>query len=383
MQDRQLDSTMNDTDEVGYDSSAILEDVGGKYGYSSEESDDDHELTDMSLGERWQHVIKRLIYGEVSWDIEGDTAADNGRDVERRTGQDSRTDMLDTRMKKSLAEVDPNDKNSPTILHILAESLDSDGFKELACETRIKIVEYLLQERRDYPQRNRDEEPILTKAIRKKNAEFIFFILEHCKSHLPDLLDARHNRHGNCLHYLFKTHFPDAVHLHFKGMSPKPRKNGVLAPERKLSLPLAETIEILGKFVKHAKPSSVTAQDEFGNTPVHYAMEYKICRMPVFRSRYPKHVLALIETGDQAETRVGQFNKDAESPYLFFERTKKKYLADLLTKTKKKRARGKADDHGPTRGSKGLESRTEKPEAPNLEVAISGEEAWPFNVGTF
>lgn len=357
---------MDDIDELGYDSPPLLEDDGREYEYSSEESDDDHELTHMSLGERWQHVMKRLRDGKVRWDSIEDNADDGEvEDGERSTGQDSKADVLDTRMKKSLAEVDPEDKNSPTLLHRLAGSFAGDGFEELATETQIKIVGYLLQERKDFPHRNPDEDPILTKAIRKDNLDFINLVLRHCKRHLPDLLDAQHDRHGNCLHYLFKTHLPQAVDLHLKRESL--RKKGVLQLPREKNLPLRVIIPFLGEFVKHAKASSVTTPDEFGNTPIHYAMEYKICRVGIVQ--YPKHVLALIKIGDQIESRVGQFNKDAESPYLYFERTKKKFLANL-TKPKQAQTRGKSDIYGTTRGLKQLESKTEKPEAPSLKAAI-------------
>lgn len=329
-------------------------------GQIAEETLDDEEWFEMRLHARWKEVMQRLLRKEIRWDDDNDAGGDERNDEWKLS-----TGVLDTKKKTSLAETDRYDKTSPTVLHRLALDFGSDGFSDLAPRTQIKIIEYLLQERVRNPQHAVDEDPILTRAIEYDNFEFIWFILKHCARHLPDLLDARDIRGANCLHYFFEPHLPEAVEHFLKTNAA--RRAGKHFKVKKLAL--EATIPILGEFVKHARPSTVTACDNFGNAPIHYAMEYKICRMPIIQ--YPGHVLELIKIGDKAKNRDGQFNKKKESPYLYFLRTQGEYLASLR-KQSQERARTNGANAS-TAKAKIVSHKMAKYETPDYKAVAPGQ----------
>lgn len=286
---------------------------------AAETSIDDEEWAEKRLNKKWSSVMQRLIRKEICWDEDEDS--EDGRKYDEWTVG---MNVLEDKKKKSLAEIDRYDKTSPTILHKLALDFKSENFTDLAQTTRIKIVKFLLEERKGATsQHSQDEDPILTRAIENHNIEFIKFILNFCRDHLPDLLDARDVRGANCLHYMFKPHLPEAVEQYMKTATAQ--KSGKRFKQKDLHLEKA--IPILAEFIKDAKPSSVTAKDNFGNTPIHYAMEYKICRMPI--NQYPGHVLDLVKKGDLIKNRDALFNSQKESPYLYFIRTRDEFLANL------------------------------------------------------
>lgn len=289
-----------------------------------ESNDGDAESTDeMPLKDRWADTMARLQNEEVRWD-QVDSDDDVGRENE---GNRASTPFLDIRTKKSLARVDIKNlgKTTPTVLHLLANkniNLDGDGFGRLAQATQIKIVEYLLQERVGNSQHTTDEDPILTIAMIWNNIDFIEFVIKHCSSHLPELLDARDNKAANCLHYLFKVHLPNKVGSLTRAMRASTEREPQARKE------VGSTLKMLGDFIKHAKPTTASAGDILGNAPIHYAMDYKICRACAPILQYPGLVLNLMKKADKANDRDRQLNKEKESPYLYFNRTRDFYLAD-------------------------------------------------------
>lgn len=295
--------------------------------YEIDVADDKTEDGDETLDIIWENFMKRLIEKEIRWD-----------DVEQKDDKEwnPRVGILTTKERESLAGNNPIDKTRPTILHRLAVDFNSEGFETLPEQTRVKIIEYLLQHRKHNltPGANRIEDPILTRAFENDNLKFIEFIVHHCKTSLPDLLDAADNGGMNCLHYIFKDHLPKSVG-HYWSTSQVKHKAGKPS-KRNLKIDLRATIEKLPVFVGHARPQCIAARDNDGNTPIHYALEYKLCRTPI--KQYSGIVLGLIKTGDEflnsKEHQASQFNKKDESPYRYFERTRRNFIAALQKKNK-------------------------------------------------
>lgn len=276
---------------------------------------------DLPLRKRWESVMERLSRNELLWDDE-DAEPDDW---------DPSMKVLEARERESLADIDPLDKTSPTILHMLAKDPRDQSFHELPLKVRLKIVQYLLQHRRyslqvaSVQSAGIPQDPILTRALEHDNREFIHFILSHCKSSLAELLEAKDIKGSNPLHYMFKVHLPEAVDRHLRAA----RRNGKAAKERRLDL--QASIPILSHFISRARPQCVTARDDSLNTPIHYALDYRICRMPI--DLYPSLVAFLVRTGDEtfktSADKEWQFNKDGESPYCYFRRSQDEYLAGL------------------------------------------------------
>lgn len=278
----------------------------GRFNDQEEEGKADGEgWYEWPLHKRWEDTVNRLICRDVCWDD-----APGGDEEEEG---DASIRVLDSREKKSLAESNPKDKTSPTVLHRLAVDFNCENFKQLTAATQLKVITYLLQARKGGPLNNAGtaEDPILTRAMEHENMEFITFIVEHCASSLPDLLEARDVGRQNCLHYIFKVQLPDALYR-----------------KKDKGLRSRNTLKILGSIFKYISPQCLTAKDSEGNTPMHYALGYKTCRMPI--EMYPNMVLHLMRVGDKAlrssEQRSVQFNIRGESPYLYFLRTRREYM---------------------------------------------------------
>lgn len=286
------------------------------------EKNEDEGWHDMSLRQKWESIMDRLNRKELFWD-----------DTERESDDwDPNTRSLEPKEREALAGVDHLDnKTSPTVLHMLAKDFNDQKFHQLPINTRLKIVQYLLQHRKDNLASTQNagiqQDPILTRALENENLEFIHFILENCKSSLPDLLEAKDIEGSNPLHYIFKSHLPEAI-FHYLSAQ-RASKNGKTV--RKKGLDLQNTIPILSHFISHAKPECVTARNNSLNTPIHFAFDYRICRMPI--SKYPEIMTHLVKTGDKIfknnANREWQFNNKGESPYCYFLRTKDEYLATL------------------------------------------------------
>lgn len=272
------------------------------------------EWYDLSLHDKWKLVVERLIKEELRWND------DEEHDEEWNPG----VPVLNLRERESLAAF--NDRNTafPTVLHRLADSFKNDDFNNVPQMTQVKIVKYLLGEHRKARARaivDLPEEPVLTRAFTNQNDEFIRFVIKNFSGHLPDLVGDQDSNGSNCLHYVFKRHLPEAVDDCIRAQSSRraPRTH------RAITLDLGKTIHYLNLLIRVAKPESIVASDGEGNTPMHYAMAYKVCRMPT--PVYKQLALQLIEVGDRSKDRSGQFNNGQESPYLYFERTKREFIA--------------------------------------------------------
>ncbi|KAL6695387.1 hypothetical protein J3F84DRAFT_408366 [Trichoderma pleuroticola] len=233
--------------------------------------------------------------------------------------------LLEEYKKKALTSRDARERTTPTFLHILAKRRDTDDFGNLPGDTLSKIIKYLLEYQDsalvESGLSKPKDDPILRVAMEFNNTKFIESVTE-CSSEIPgkldELLNATDHDGMNCLHYAFKEQLPKALGTH-QGI----KQSSAIAPERPN---LRTTIKTIHGFVKEAKPETIAARDNYGNTPVHYAMDYNNCRLQV--KQYSNIVQYLVLTGDKILKRNPdqQFNLNNESPYLYYLRTREKWL---------------------------------------------------------
>lgn len=275
---------------------------------------DDSGWTALPLNERWKKIVKHLIKDELRWDDIGES--DEGFSEVR---------SLDPKVRESLTEFDDRDAAFPTVLHGLAVDFTNGEFNMLPDATKVKIVEYLVQEHlraRAQADAEVPESTILTRAFTNQNDDFIRFVIKNFPHHLADLVSDQDRNKSNCLHYVFRKHLPEVVDVGTRIQLPR---NATKA-SRKITLGLSHTLHYVGFLIRSVRerPQCIVARDGDGNTPMHYAMAYRVCRMPV--PQYKKLALQIIEVGDKSKDMSGQFNKARESPYLYFERTKREFM---------------------------------------------------------
>ncbi|KAL1864707.1 hypothetical protein Daus18300_007509 [Diaporthe australafricana] len=265
---------------------------------------------------RWDQVMKIL--------------KDQGRRCrwDDQCGDPETQNFLEGYKKDGLNFKDDSDPRSPTVLHMLAKDFDRSGFASLDEKSRSRIIVFLLDHQRSEStgqaghKTNYGEDPVLIVALRNDNKDFIRCVLRHCRNSAGYLLDACDVEGTNSLHHIFKEHFPRAVGDYF-------------SKRRGKKLDLKTTYTMVLSLADLARPETIAAQDRLGNTPLHYAMDYTLCRIPT--DNHPKIVSQLIAVGDRLlskNAKSSQFNKekDPESPYLYFLRTKNAYLMDLQSK---------------------------------------------------
>jgi ankyrin repeat protein len=272
-----------------------------------EEKSEETQFREQSWEQQWKEVVKSLMSGETRWD---DSVKGQGR-------------LLEEYKKKALTSRDARERTTPTFLHILAKRRDTDDFGNLPSDTLLKIIKYLLEyqdnELVEGGLNKPKDDPILRVAMEFNNTQFIESITE-CSSEIPgkldELLNATDHDGMNCLHYAFKEQLPKALGAH-QGI----KQGSAILPERPN---LGTTIKTIHGFVRAAKPETIASRDNYGNTPIHYAMDYNNCRLQL--KQYSNIVQYLVLAGDKLlkKNAAQQFNLNNESPYLYYLRTREK-----------------------------------------------------------
>ena len=277
---------------------------------SPEEKSEAARWAEKSWEQQWKEVMSLLADGRARWD----------------NSVNSNAPLLDDYKKDALTKRDIRDKTTPTILHMLAKSFEIDGFKDVPRGTILKIIGFLLQHQESESANNTgkepQEDPILKVAMEWVNEAFIVDIIQFHGDRLPDLLDAKDAAGMNALHYAFKEQLSKAMD------NTQKMKNSVsIISERKPDL--EATVKTIIAFVQKAMPRTIAATDGEGNTPIHYALNYKLCRI---RHRvYQNIIRSLIVRGDQVlkKETAKQFNSNGKSPYLYYLQTEKEWLDKL------------------------------------------------------
>ncbi|KAL9473840.1 hypothetical protein ACSS6W_008220 [Trichoderma asperelloides] len=274
-----------------------------------EEKSEESQFKEQAWEQQWKEVIRSLVSGEARWD---ESVQGQGR-------------LLEEYKKKALTSRDARERTTPTFLHILAKRRDTDDFGNLPGDTLLKIIKYLLEYQdsalAEGGLSKPKDDPILRVAMEFNNTKFIESVID-CSSKIPgkldELLNATDHDGMNCLHYAFKEQLPKALGVH-QGIK---HGSAILAERPNLRT----TIKTIHGFVKEAKPETIASRDTYGNTPIHYAMDYNNCRLQI--KQYSNMVQYLVLTGDKLlkKNPEQQFNSNNESPYLYYLRTREKWL---------------------------------------------------------
>lgn len=216
---------------------------------------------------------------------------------------------LDPQKKLSLKYYDQHNRSRPTLLHKMAQNWADGDFKVTSRETRQEIVLFLFE--RGMQHTDKQDTPILSIAITYHNTTFIDLIVAKRPDILPDLLLSTDNDKRNCLHKAFLT-----LIRHSKKRNPKD---------------LLSTISIITKLLGHANVKPITEKDKDGNTPIHYAMDYKLCRIPK-EYKYERIITSLLSllAKDKSATKKVEvlFNKKDLSPYSYYYHSKDDYHSE-------------------------------------------------------
>ncbi|KAM0520616.1 hypothetical protein ACHAPE_003013 [Trichoderma viride] len=276
--------------------------------YHFEEKSEEAQFKEQAWEQQWKEVVRSLVSGETRWD---ESVPGQGR-------------LLEEFKKKALTSRDARERTTPTFLHILAKRRDSEEFGNLPGDTLLKIIKYLLEYQDSALVENGlnkpQDDPILRVAMEFNNTNFIETVTS-CSSKIPgkldELLNATDHDGMNCLHYAFKEQLPKALEAHRRI-----KQGSAILAERPI---LSTTIKTIHGFVKEAKSETIVSKDNYGNTPIHYAMDFNNFRLQI--KQYSNIVQYLVLTGDKLlkETPDQQFNLNNESPYLYFLRTQEKW----------------------------------------------------------
>ncbi|KAL5003235.1 hypothetical protein BDV10DRAFT_201119 [Aspergillus recurvatus] len=221
------------------------------------------------------------------------------------TGQED-WESLDEADKLALAYHDEKNKGRPTFLHRMAENWANGEFRELPMATRQQIVLFLLDQRIHHT--DGQDDPILKVAISYYTTDFIQFIIDHRPDMLRSLLMATNVDEMNCLHYAFKETLI-----------------AVMPWTNKKSDKFISTMSTITKLLEYADSAIVTAKDALGNTPIHYAMDYRLChiageyRFDGQDHKYEDTIRTLLSKAESAMKKPEVlFNCRHRSPYRFY-----------------------------------------------------------------
>ena len=303
-------SLMSDHDEGVHDTADIADD----FRHPSDDSSDAIKFKEQALDGQWKEVIDLLVAGQVRWD-----------EFDER----HHIPFLELYKKEALTMRDLRERTTPTFLHILAKELNKEVFEPLRrpkSDLLQKIIRYLLDHLLEHREHTvvEDtsgirEDPILKVAMDFHNYEFIELVATYSTTALSELLDASDFEKINCLHYAFKVQLPAIMERFKQGGSIAPKESIVLKKR------LKKTLDAIYGFVDAAKPETIASQDKHGNTPIHYALNYKFCRLKT--DDYSKMTSTLLRKGDKVlkKNAACQFNDKNESPYLYYLQTRKRF----------------------------------------------------------
>lgn len=269
-------------------------DQHGRGHIQSTKDSEENSWADLDLSDQCQKAMHLLTSGERQWDNEpGDVTVP----------------VLEQYKKIALTRRDERDKSTPTALHLIAKDYKKQ-YKNVPEEIMKKVLKYLLDERDLSPP---EEEPILKIAMKYNNSEFIDCVMDCWPDGFPDLLDIQDSNKQNFLHIIFDVSKLELV--------PPPKKEQGISHLQQFR---NQTLERARKFVPRAKPQTLAAKDKDGNTPIHYAMDYRQCWGR--KEPYVETFKDMVLKGDELMKTEAAFNNDDESPILFFKRTERKVL---------------------------------------------------------
>lgn len=238
-----------------------------------EEKKEEKVWLSKSVDEQCRDVLNLLIKGERSWlGIAGD---------------ESIAAIEPYKITAILNRWDSRDTTTPTALHVLAKE---SNLSTRAEEARIlkPFVKCFLNNG-NLRQKDTGAEnnvPVMKTAVLFKNNVFVTCVKECWPQGYADLLHDTDKDGTNCMHLAFQKQY-------------------------------------LRVLAKSARADTIAAKDRNGNTPLHYAVDYSLCRK--MRESHLEYVKQMVVDSDATFRKVGEFNVNEESPYLYYKHTKARW----------------------------------------------------------
>ncbi|KAH6854899.1 hypothetical protein B0I37DRAFT_410945 [Chaetomium sp. MPI-CAGE-AT-0009] len=241
----------------------------------------------QDLDQQLKDVMSQILNRRRRWD-------DNGP---------SGVPPLELYKKRTLVEKRTGEARRATALHILARQYGTD-YAGIPGEIIRPIIRDLLLQNGELSADaerggRRKEEPILKVAIMFNSDEFIYQVQKAWPEAFPALLDAKDSDGKNALHHIFA--WPD--------------RKMTVRPEADARMTLRRAME----FVQVAMNETVAAQDADGNTPLHYAADYRQCDLQP--DEYVDMYVAMVHKADDLMRGEKAFNKWGESSSLYGQST--------------------------------------------------------------
>ncbi|KAG8158398.1 hypothetical protein KVR01_011520 [Diaporthe batatas] len=266
--------------------------TGVTWGFSFDDLEDEraqsgqnveNEMSAKSVHERCREVMDCFIKGGREWNEAPD-------DTKKPTIEQLKGWLTLTRPQERI----------PTVLHSLARE---PGLCDQASKKQIlrPVICHILEHKADSTQgpsfREPDSpapKPVLILAIQYKNLAFIQCIRSCSSKGYPELVHETDKSGSNAAHLAFQHGILHAL-------------NDSILPE------------------------SLVAKDDHGNTPLHYALSYKRLSDVPKKSRqmYTNMVGWILEQTDKLNQENSEFNKQDESPYLYYQRTKDEFVSSV------------------------------------------------------
>ncbi|KAL7790945.1 hypothetical protein V8C37DRAFT_161785 [Trichoderma ceciliae] len=305
----------------------IDEEEGGEQlqqanGYAVSPPEDNEETIwrRLDLNDKFEKVMELLNQGKRRWD-------DSSRSPN--------IPILEEYMKEGLTARDPRDSKGSTALHILARDYQKK-YSSIEKKILMSVITFLLAHMDKAASSTEAspgirEEPILNVAMEYGNDEFIQCVKDCQPGGFPDLLHIKDEEGKNFIHRVF--------FLPAQAMYNTSNNNTARSIKDDRNNAMKRAI----RFVPEAKPETLAAKDADGNTPIHYAMEYRQCYGR--NSKYIRIFQEMVEKSDKFLKGNNAFNNEEESPLLYSLRTEKEYKSTTQYKKTQKPKNDAAPQH--------------------------------------
>ncbi|KAJ2902817.1 hypothetical protein MKZ38_000098 [Zalerion maritima] len=271
------------------DDELFVDDIGQELDLGGEDTDDDYAGSVVEESEEMRWLNKNVDIERRCKSVVIDSLWKDGNEW----------DDIEDYKKKALCERFGRDSDGslPTALHAIAKDYYHD-YHKVPQPKLIAVLKYLLEEK---AKAKVVEQSILTLADSKKGSGLLILLGNEAdfRQYIPDLVSDTNSNGRNFLHYILLKK-KNNQYQQLKGFE--------------------------GKLVIHAPKRAVVAQDEDGNTPLHYAMNYDYMSSQKSEGYY-KLLHIWIQRADADRDgdpvkKAGLPNYADESPYMAWVRTR-------------------------------------------------------------
>ncbi|KAK2024170.1 hypothetical protein LX32DRAFT_706129 [Colletotrichum zoysiae] len=252
---------------------------------SAEQSEEEKKWrgSDLELHDQCADVLQNLTSKRRRWEL--------------GTGPED-TPVLEEYKKEIIAtRRESRDHSAPTALHILARLKGpfSEAPKDIQCQVVGHLLAHMDGGVRDAGTANTGKEDLfLLVALKYRNYDFIECV-EKCRGEkFSALLHLQDGEGKNYIHHLFD----------------------LSDWKKKHSFDQKGVLRLVQELVPKALPETLATADKSGNTPLHYALDFRQCHNKP--PEYVEAVKKMILAGDDAmKKKRTLFNKNQESPLIY------------------------------------------------------------------